>query len=103
MNCILQYLGLGWSGYIPDDCHNTVVAVPINLAWLAWGWPNLFVERMHSVGTEVILLGPYGAGDPGTAGIDTMAQLAQVPESFVGYLWTNRIEEIGPAFRARDK
>lgn len=103
MNCILQYLGLGWTGYIPEDCRNTVVAVPINLAWLAWGWPNLFVERMRSAGTEVILLGPYGAGDPGTAGIDTMEQLAQVPDSFVGYLWTNRIEEIGPAFRTRDK
>jgi glycerophosphoryl diester phosphodiesterase len=103
MNCLLQYLGLAWSGYIPEECRNTAVMVPINLAWLAWGWPNLFIERMKSVGTEVILLGPYASGDVGTSGIDTPELLAQVPDTFAGYLWTNRIEEIGPAWMARDK
>ena len=49
----------------------------------------------------MILLGPYESGDPGTAGIDTLEQLAQVPDGFVGYLWTNRIELIGPAWRER--
>jgi glycerophosphoryl diester phosphodiesterase len=74
--------------------------VPINFAWLVWGWPNLFVERMRSVGTDVILIGPYTAGDAGTSGIDTVELLAQVPRPFAGYLWINRIEVIGPAFAA---
>jgi glycerophosphoryl diester phosphodiesterase len=43
------------------------------------------------------LLGPYGAGDPGTAGIDDIVTLDQVPGHFSGYVWTNRIEVIGPA------
>ncbi|HEY9009832.1 MAG TPA: glycerophosphodiester phosphodiesterase family protein [Devosia sp.] len=97
MNCLVQYLALGWSGYVPDICRNTAIMLPINLAWLAWGWPNLFLQRMRDAGTEVILLGPYEAGDPGTNGIDTLEELAQVPEGFTGYIWTNKIELIGPA------
>jgi glycerophosphoryl diester phosphodiesterase len=103
MQCLLQYLGLGWTGYVPAPCRGTAVMVPINLAWLVWGWPNLFVERMRAVGSEVILLGPYAAGDVGTSGIDTPELLAQVPRHFAGYIWTNRIEEIGPLLRAREK
>ena len=101
MNCLLQYLALGWSGYMPDLCRNTAVMVPVNLAWLAWGWPNLFVERMQAAGSTVILLGPYETGDPGTNGIDTLEELAQVPDGFAGYIWTNRIEIIGPAVTTR--
>ena len=78
MNCLLQYLALGWSGYMPDLCKDTAVMVPVNFAWLAWGWPNLFMERMRDAGSEVILLGPYEPGDPGTNGIDTLEELAQV-------------------------
>jgi glycerophosphoryl diester phosphodiesterase len=101
MNCLLQYLGLGWTGFVPEACRNTAVMVPVNLAWLAWGWPNLFIERMRATGSEVILLGPYEAGDPGTAGIDTLELLADVPPGFSGFLWTNRIETIGPAAHKR--
>jgi glycerophosphoryl diester phosphodiesterase len=86
---------------MPEACSNTKVMLPINVAPFVWGWPNLFLERMARAGSEVILLGPFGAGDPGTAGIDTIEQLAQVPASFSGYLWTNRIEIIGPALAAR--
>ena len=101
MNCLLQYLALGWSGYMPDLCKNTAIMVPVNLAWLAWGWPNLFIQRMQDAGSKVILLGPYEAGDPGTNGIDTLDELAQVPAGFTGYIWTNRIELIGPAVTPR--
>jgi glycerophosphoryl diester phosphodiesterase len=95
IDCLLQYEGLGWLGIVPDACRNTVVMLPVNIAPFVWGWPNLFLERMRDAGSEVILLGPYGAGDPGTAGIDTPEQLAQVPDSFTGYIWTNKIETIG--------
>jgi glycerophosphoryl diester phosphodiesterase len=62
-----------------------------------WGWPNRLIERLHDAGSELILIGPYQAGDPGTAGIDDPALLDDVPDAFDGYLWTNRIEIIGPA------
>ena len=101
MDCLLQYAGIGWTGFVPGPCRDTVVMIPINVAPFLWGWPNRLLQRLHAAGSEVILLGPYGAGDPGTAGIDTLEQLAAVPTSFPGYLWTNRIEVIGPALRGR--
>lgn len=96
VDCLLQYEGLGWTGFVPEACRNTKVMLPINAAPLVWGWPNLFLQRLQQAGSEVILLGPYTAGDPGTAGIDTPELLAQVPDDFAGYLWTNKIETIGP-------
>lgn len=98
VDCLGQYLALGWSGFMPGACHDTKVMIPINIAPWLWGWPNLLQQRMSDAGSEIILLGPYGAGDPGTAGIDDIETLAQVPPNFSGYLWTNRIEIIGPAW-----
>lgn len=103
IDCVLNYAGIGWTGIVPDACQNTVVMMPINVAPFMWGWPNLFLKRMREAGTEVILLGPYGAGDPGTAGIDTPEQLAAVPADFAGYIWTNKIETIGPLASDRFK
>lgn len=101
LDCLTQYLALGWTGFVPEACRNTKVMVPLNVAPWLWGWPNLFLQRLEASGSEVILLGPYAAGDPGTAGIDTLEQLAAVPRNFSGYLWTNRIEIIGPALRSQ--
>jgi glycerophosphoryl diester phosphodiesterase len=101
VDCLLGYEAMGWLGIVPDACRNTKVMLPINVAPFVWGWPNLFLERMRDAGSEVILLGPYGAGDPGTAGIDTPEVLAQVPASFTGYIWTNKIETIGTLFATR--
>lgn len=101
IDCLLQYMGTGWTGLVPDACRNTKVMVPVNFASWLWGWPNLFIARLKAAGSEVILIGPYESGDPGTAGIDTAEQLAQVPRDFAGYLWTNRIEVIAPLARER--
>jgi glycerophosphoryl diester phosphodiesterase len=96
VDCLTRYIGLGWTGYVPEACRDTMVMVPVNVAPWLWGWPNLFQERMREAGSGIILLGPYGAGDPGTAGIDTPEDFARVPETFDGYVWTNKIELIGP-------
>lgn len=97
IDCLVHYISYGWTGIVPAACRDTIVMVPLNAAPWLWGWPNLFQQRLANAGSEVILLGPYAPGDSGTAGIDTLEQLARVPDSFSGYLWTNRIELIGPA------
>ena len=56
---------------------------------------------MQAVGTDVILLGPYKKGDPGTVGIDNAAMLETVPEHFDGYVWTNKVQDIAPLLEAR--
>ncbi|WP_269581223.1 glycerophosphodiester phosphodiesterase family protein [Roseibium sp. Sym1] len=96
-SCLLGYIVLGWSGHVPASCRNRQILVPVNYAVWLWGWPNRFLQRMEENGAEIVLSGP----PKGTAGIDTLEQLAKVPEGFGGYIWTNRIEVIGPALGKR--
>ena len=97
MGCLKDYALTGWTGAVPDSCRNTKIMVPANYAFLLWGWPHLFTERMRKAGSEVILIGPIELPAVGTTGIDSIEQLTIVPERFDGYVWTNRIEIIGPA------
>ena len=99
-DCLLRYLATGWIGYVPQACRNTLVPVPSNYAFLLWGWPNRFMTRMRDAGSDVILLGPYGS-EGFTAGIDTAEQLESLPTDYPGFVWTNRILEIGPLVEAR--
>lgn len=100
--CLGAYISTGWTGFTPEPCRNTVVVVPANLGWLLWGWPHIFTRRMERAGTDVVLLGPLSGGDSFSRGIDDPEELGFVPRGFGGYVWTNRIEVIGPALRARE-
>ncbi len=102
MACLLQYEGYGWTGIVPPSCRGTVVMVPVNFAGWLWGWPNRFLERMKSVGSEVVLVGPYAAGDPGSAGVDTHEHAKLVPAGFPGLVWTNEIATIAPIMSAQN-
>ncbi len=98
--CGWRYLLTGWSGYVPHACRGQLLAVPVNFAPLLWGWPHRLASRLKAQGTAVILLGPYGGGGF-SSGIDTPELLARVPANFDGYVWTNRIETIGPLLKNR--
>jgi glycerophosphoryl diester phosphodiesterase len=100
MACGTRYLAVGWSGHVPEACRNTIMLVPVNAGWLLWGWPNLFFERMERAGSRVFVTGPYGPGEIGTSGIDSDADIARLPEGFSGGIWTNRIDRVGPKFKA---
>lgn len=98
--CLGKYLAIGWTGYMPEACRDSTVMIPLNVGPWLWGWPDLFFERFRKAGSRIVLVGPYEAGDPGSSGIDTLEQLARVPAAFDGYIWTNKIERIGPAVEA---
>ncbi len=98
--CGLAYLGLGWTGYVPEACRHTLMLIPSNYAWLLWGWPNRFLERMRHAGTDVFLAGPHASGEAGTAGIDDAVGWRALPAHYDGGVWTNRIDLIGPLMRA---
>lgn len=87
-DCLLNYMSFGWIGIVPKACQNLVILVPENYAPLLWGWPNRFIERMHSVGSEVYLRASIGNG----GGLDTVEQLDAVPTNFPGGIWTDRID-----------
>jgi glycerophosphoryl diester phosphodiesterase len=101
--CGTRYLALGWSGYVPEACQNSIMMVPVNLGFIVWGWPNRFLERMNAAGTEVFVTGPYASGDPGTSGVDTPEDVERLPSDFGGGVWTNRIERVGPLFKKADR
>jgi glycerophosphoryl diester phosphodiesterase len=95
VGCLTNYLALGWSGHVPESCRNSIVLVPVDRAWLLWGWPNRFLERMNGAAAEVFVRGPYAGGES-WGGLDTDEELEQLPEGFSGGIWTDRIEHIAP-------
>jgi glycerophosphoryl diester phosphodiesterase len=103
MKCVIDYELTGWTGIVPDSCRNTIVVVPSNLTWAVWGWPHKFTRRMEDAGSTVIMLGPMSAGETGSSGIDSLDQLGAIPDGFAGYVWTNRIELIGPELAKRGR
>jgi glycerophosphoryl diester phosphodiesterase len=92
--CLLRYIAIGWSGYVPAACHHSLVLVPINAAPWLWNWPNGFLNRMARAGSIVVVVGPYSPGEF-SRGIDSEAEFAQLPHQFAGGIWTNRIDRIG--------
>jgi glycerophosphoryl diester phosphodiesterase len=100
LDCGRPLLALGWSGYVPEPCRNTLLVLPVNIAPFVWGFPHRLTARLAEHGTDVILIGPYDGGGF-SVGIDDEEMLAQVPNGFDGYVWTNRIEEIGPLMAER--
>jgi glycerophosphoryl diester phosphodiesterase len=94
-DCALRYVALGWSGYVPRSCRNSIIVVPLNYTWLAWGWPNRFLARMQAAGSLVFVAGPYHADDE-VGGVNTEAQFRALPKDYRGGIWTDEIEVIAP-------
>jgi glycerophosphoryl diester phosphodiesterase len=96
--CLLRYIGIGWTGYVPESCRNALVLVPINVAPWLWGWPHRFLERMRSSNSETFVLGPYGGGEFST-GIDRPEDLKRLPAGYSGGIWTNELERVVSALK----
>jgi glycerophosphoryl diester phosphodiesterase len=92
--CLLRYELIGWTGYVPDACRNSLVAIPINYAPWFWGWPNRFVARMRSENTPVFVAGPYNGV---SQGLDA-AGIAALPKDYAGGIWTDDIAVTAPLF-----
>lgn len=90
--CAIHYVLIGWSGYVPKSCRDTIVAIPKGYAAYFWGWPNVFVSRMQKVNTEVILV---AMSDGHMDGIDDPDEVKALSESYRGIVWTDKIEQLG--------
>lgn len=100
-SCAYAYLATGWTGATPESCNNVILMIPSDAAWLVWGWPNRFFDRMHRANSLVFLRGPMDESSDesgSTGGIDTDAQIRAIPRDFSGGIWTNRIDRVGPYF-----
>lgn len=92
-SCLLPYIAVGWTGYVPSSCKNTQLHVPEKYSTYLWGFPVKFLNRMEDANTRVILV----AGDGGwSEGFDTEQDLERIPDKYSGGIWTNRIDIIAP-------
>lgn len=99
MGCLITYLAVGWSGFVPPSCAHSMILVPRNYGKWLWGWPDRFADRMRGVSSAVFVLGPRG-GDEFSSGIDTAEAFAAVPHRGNVGIWTNRIDRIAPLAEA---
>lgn len=91
--CIRDYFFVGWTGYVPDTCRNTVTGMYANYAWLLWGWPHRFVDRMQEVNTVVILTHPHQTDSVHDVR-ETQAYAELIPRKYGGAVETNRIDKM---------
>lgn len=98
--CTVEYLAMGWTGFVPSACENGTLIIPLDRQWMYWGWPNRLISRMESVGAQVIVTGPYVSGQPST-GLTLPEQLGEIPASFNGYIWVEDAWNIAPALFPR--
>ena len=57
---------------------------------------------MKAAGTDVHLAGAYDGRRAGSSGINTPEEAVSIPTGFDGYIWTDKIEEIGPYLAERN-
>lgn len=93
LRCLRNYMLIGWSGYVPKSCRNTMTGMFANYAWVLWGWPHRIVERMERVGTIVVLTHPYQTESVHDLP-ETAEYAAMIPLDYGGVVETNRIDEI---------
>ncbi|KZE69068.1 glycerophosphodiester phosphodiesterase [Fictibacillus phosphorivorans] len=90
-DCMLPYMAVGWTGYVPSKCENTQIHMPESYGKWMWGWPEKFISRLEDRGTRVIIV----AGNGGwSEGYDSVKDLKRLPDHYTGGIWTNRIDEI---------
>ncbi|MFB5284119.1 glycerophosphodiester phosphodiesterase family protein [Peribacillus sp. Hz7] len=92
-SCMLPYIAVGWTGYVPAACQNTQIHIPETYASWMWGWPDKFIKRLENVDTRVFIV----AGDGGwSEGFDTAEDVKRLPSNYSGGVWTNRIDVVAP-------
>lgn len=89
--CLLKYIALGWSGYVPEPCRNSILLIPSNIGPWLWGWPNRFDARMAAANTITFASGRYTGGRFSTS-IDSMEDFRSLPKGYAGGISTDRID-----------
>ena len=96
--CLIQYVALGWTGYIPAACERSMLMIPMNYTPWLWGWPNRFLQRMMALNTNVFLIDDY-EGEGFSQGLDDLEKIQELPEDYSGGIWTDRIDLLGPVIK----
>ena len=84
---------------MPKSCDAGIV-VPSDIRFLFWGYPNRLQARFADTTMGVMLMGPIFEDKPPNA-INTLDDLKVVPTNWSGWVYTNKVEVIGPVLRER--
>lgn len=96
----MGYLATGWIGRVPVECRGTMVFVPQKQAWMFWGFPNRFLQRMQDAGAEVYIAGDAQfTGRQMLHGVDDPAQARKIPRGWKGGVSTDRVDLVGPVLK----
>ena len=95
--CMDDYLALGWTGFVPDACRDTTLAIPLFGQWKLWGWPNRLQARMRGAGSRLLMYKDYREGR--ILGLDQPEQLDRVPRDFRGYVFVEDFHRVGRALQ----
>lgn len=95
--CTSDYRG-SLLGSVPESCAKGVMLLTLDeLGFTLWGWPNRFLDRMAKAKTTVIIA--QDVADGKIKGLTDVRQYGEIASSFNGYVWVDRIDELGPALR----
>jgi glycerophosphoryl diester phosphodiesterase len=92
--CVISYVAMGWSGYVPAACRHSFIGMPVNIGRWLWGWPNRFQARLEAHDSLVYAMAPISGGF--SRGIDNAVSLATLPEGYRGGISTDAIDIIAP-------
>lgn len=85
-------------GSVPESCANGVILLTLDeLGFTLWGWPNRFLERMAKAKTTIIIA--QDVVDGKIKGLTDVRQYGEIASGFNGYVWVDKIDELGPALR----
>lgn len=93
---IIAYELIGWTGILPKSIRNMELHIPLEFARYLWGWPHIFVDRMEKANSRMVLTLKKGQW---SGGFDTVEDIGLIPKNYDGFIWTERIDTIGPVFR----
>ncbi|HMT41522.1 hypothetical protein [Sphingorhabdus sp.] len=95
--CAADYRG-SLFGSVPKSCANGVMLLTLDeLGFTLWGWPNRFLQRMAKAKATVIIA--QDVADEKIKGLTDVRQYGEIASGFNGYVWVDKIEELGPALR----
>lgn len=96
IKALLQYMAVGWTGYVPESCRDALFIIPDAYAPWLWGWPGRFLNRMDEANTRVVVAAWNGQV---SSGFSSLASLERLPENYSGGIWIDRIDIIGPYYK----
>ena len=93
--CVQDYKTSGWYGNVPASCNQGKAIILMSDSLTLWGWPNRLMQRFAEKEIEIIIAKDIQDGK--LIGLNDVNSYGDIPDTFVGTIWIDDIENLGPA------